>query len=475
MLTRRTFLKTSALAAAGTAISAKSWSQVSGANGTIRVAVAGLNSRGAYLVREFNEVPGVRVVALCDVDTAVLAKASRDFSITDTTGEFRDLLSRPDIDVVAIATPNHWHALQTIWACQAGKDVYVEKPVSHTIWEGRQEIAAIAKYGRIASAGNQARSAPCIAEAVAWVRAGNLGSIKVARGFCYKRRASIGLTVGPQPIPPTVNYDLWVGPAPFGPLRRKHLHYDWHWVFATGNGDIGNQGLHQMDVARWFLGEKLIAPHSLAVAGRLGYHDDGETPNTVTVVHDYPAAPLVFEVRGLPSRTGTEKMDAYRGIGVGNVIECEDGYVCVPATYTTATAYDNSGRVVREFRGGGSQEANFIEAVRARDGSLLHAPVADSHISSSLSHVSNISFRLGQAQSPAEILERIQGEPGMTEAAGRMFEHLAANGVDFSDTPIRLGVPLRIDPEPQRFVGNDEANALLTQDYRAPYVVPETV
>lgn len=474
MITRRTFLKSTALAAAGSALSARSWGQVAGANGDIRIAVAGLNSRGKSLVDGFRAVRGVRVVALCDVDSAVRDRASAAYSIP-AFEDLRELLARSDIDAVGLATPNHWHALQTIWACQAGKDVYVEKPVSHEIWEGRQMIAALQKYHRLGEAGSQARSSPAIIEAVAWVRAGNLGRITAARGLCYKPRPSIGLTTGPQPIPATVNYDLWAGPAPLTAPRRKMFHYDWHWFWPTGNGDIGNQGLHQMDVARWFLGEEAVAPRVLAVGGRLGYRDDGQTPNTLSVVHDYPAAPLIFEVRGLPAKAGGGTvMDTYRGIGIGVVVHCEGGDVVIPATnYTSAQAFDKAGKLVKDFRGGASHFANFVDGLRSRRESDLHVTVAESHVSSSLAHLSNISYRLGAATPPDELREKIQGQPALVESVGRMLEHLAANQVDLGLTPPLLGHPLEVDPVAQRCIGNDAANALLTREYRAPYVVPE--
>jgi len=473
MITRRTFLKTSALAAAGSALSARSWGQVAGANGDIRVAVAGLNSRGKNLVDGFRAVPGVRVVALCDVDSAVLARASAAYSIPTAVADLRDLLSRPDIDAIGLATPNHWHALQAIWACQAGKDVYVEKPVSHNIWEGRQMNAAIQKYNRIAEAGSQARSSPAIIEAVAWVRAGNLGRITASRGLCYKPRPSIGLTTGPQPVPSTVNYDLWLGPAKMEPPRRTKFHYDWHWFWDTGNGDIGNQGLHQMDVARWFLGEKDVAPHVLVAGGRIGYIDDAQTPNTLAVVQEYPSAPLIFEVRGLPTKEGAKEMDKYHGLDIGVVVHCEGGTVVVPATnYSSAQAYDNSGKLVKDFRGAASHFANFIAAVRSRRSSDLHIPVAESHISSCLAHTSNIAYLLGSTITPDALRERVQGNPAMGETAGRMLEHLSANHVDFGQTPLKFGYNLAVDPATQSFIGNADANALVTRDYRAPYVVP---
>ncbi|HEX2860877.1 MAG TPA: Gfo/Idh/MocA family oxidoreductase, partial [Lacunisphaera sp.] len=302
--TRRSFLKTAALGAT-TLLSARSWAQVVGANGDVRVAVVGLNGRGRNHLTSLRAVPGVRIAAICDVDTAVLERTAAALAKEGITPakftDVRTLLASPDIDAITIATPNHWHALMGIWACQAGKDVLVEKPVSHTIWEGRQLVAAAAKYNRVVQAGTQIRSGAGLQEAVAWVRAGHLGRIKVARGFCYKRRKSIGRTEGPQPVPGTVNYDLWLGPAQDAPVRRARFHYDWHWFNAYGNGDVGNQGIHQMDVARWFLGENGLPRHTLSIGGRLGYTDDGDTPNTQVVIHDYATAPLVFEVRGLPA------------------------------------------------------------------------------------------------------------------------------------------------------------------------------
>jgi hypothetical protein len=229
-----------------------------------------------------------------------------------------------DIDAVSIATPNHWHALASIWAMQAGKDVYVEKPVSHCVWEGRQMVNASRKYGKIVQTGTQSRSSrKGIGAAVKYVQEGNLGKILLSRGLCYKRRGSIGKTEGEQKIPDTVEYDLWCGPGPKGPLMRKQLKYDWHWTWAYGNGDLGNQGIHQMDIARWFLGEMEISPSVWSVGGRLGYEDDGETANTQIIYHGYEKAPMIFEVRGLPENKDSKNMDKFKGAGVGVVVECE--------------------------------------------------------------------------------------------------------------------------------------------------------
>lgn len=492
-LPRRTFLKT-ALAGTAAFLSARSWAQVAGANGDVRVAVVGLNGRGREHLRQLRAVPGVRIVAICDVDTAVLGRTAealaKDGLMPEKFTDLRRLLDRPDVDAVTVATPNHWHALQGIWACQAGKDVYMEKPVSHNLWEGRQLVAAAAKYNRVVQAGMQVRSGAGLREAVAWVQAGNLGKIKVSRGFCYKRRKSIGRTTGPQPVPATVDYDQWLGPAPMEQPRRARFHYDWHWFNAYGNGDIGNQGIHQMDVARWFLGEGGLPRGTLSVGGRLGYVDDGETPNTQVILHDYATAPLIFEVRGLPAQfdpdedkpgaVGAEAagalaatMDQYRGVRIGNVIECEGGMVVVP-DYFTATAYDRDGKVVREFRGHDSMVQNFIDVVRSRRVEDLYGPIEEGHLSSALCHLGGISHALGRSMPVKSVAKHLPRNRALAEAYGRLRDHLTANRLDPAKTPVLLGASLELEPGAERFKGKTAgaANALLTRAYRAPYVVP---
>ena len=505
-LSRRAFLRNTALASAATAaFSARSFAQIAGANSDILVAVVGLNGRGRSHLSRLAEVPGVRLVALCDVDTAVLEKTKAGLgeagASVRTFVDIRELLAMPGLDAITIATPNHLHSLQAIWAVQAGKDVYVEKPVSHNVWEGRQLVAAAAKTGRVVQCGTQIRSGVGLQEAVAWVRAGNLGRVTASRGFCYKARPSIGKTEGTQPVPSTVNYDLWCGPTPKLDLRRKRLHYDWHWLHVTGNGDVGNQGIHQMDVARWFLGESGLPRRTLSVGGRLGYVDDGDTPNTQVVVHDYASAPLIFEVRGLPSKAGAavaaadgdeaaataanagaakgrkgggNPMDNYRGVAVGNVVDCEGGSV-VTTNYFTATAYDKAGKVVKEFRGSDRHMQNFIDVVRSRKTAQLHGPILEGHISSALCHLGNISHVLGRAAAPGALREKIKGDAALAEAVGRMTDHLALNAVDLARTPLTLGVPLTIAPGKETFTGEfaKEASPLLTRQYRAPFIVPD--
>lgn len=491
-LSRRTFIKTSALAAAGASLPARSWSQVLGANSDLRVAVVGLNSRGKDHLGSLAKIDGVRVVALCDVDTAILDKTKptvNDGNVK-TYVDYRELLDSPEVDAVTIATPNHWHALGGIWACQAGKDVYLEKPVSHNIWEGRQLVAAASKYKRVVQAGTQIRSGEGLQEAVEWARAGNLGKITAARGFCYKRRDSIGKVSGPQDVPATINYDLWSGPAPLVPPHRNTkngpVHYDWHWIWIYGNGDVGNQGIHQMDVARWFLGELGLPPRTLSIGGRLGYVDDGETPNTQIVIHEYASAPLIFEVRGLPSKAGaagtgadprlnadTAGMDAYRGVSIGNIIDCEGGSV-ITRSYFSATAVDREGKVIKEFKGTDRHMANFVDVVRSRKTADLYGPIEDGHVSSALCHVGNISHRLGRATPPGEMQHTIKSSWVLTDALGRMIEHLGNNSVDLGKTPLTTGMPLLIDAKTEQFTGPDatRANAMLTRAYRKPFVVP---
>lgn len=488
-LDRRSFLKSTLVAstsftlfpalAADKEAPAPSRLRIVGANGDIRVAVAGIHSkgRGQAHLEGYRSTKGARLVAVCDVDHDAL---DQELKKCETRGEsvqgytdIRKLLENKDIDVVSFATPNHWHALGAIWAVQAGKDVYVEKPVSHNVWEGRQIVLAARKHNRLVQTGTQSRSSSGIHEAMAWVREGHIGKILRARGLCYKPRPSIGKVDGPQPIPPSIDYDLWCGPAPKDALMRKKLHYDWHWVWPTGNGDLGNQGIHQMDMARWVLGETALSPRLLAVGGRLGYIDDGTTPNTIIVFHDYPTAPLIFEVRGLPSKPGG-KMDKYKGVSVGMVAEFEGGSMVIP-DYTGATIHDKAGVELKKFEGTSSHFANFIDAVRNRKQSALHADILEGHLSSALCHTGNISYRLGQTQSPDATREAVKADKDLAEALGRMEQHLGANNVDLAQTPTTLGAVLKMDPKTERFIDNPKANQMLTREYRKPFAVPEQV
>lgn len=486
-LTRRDFLRHTSLAIAGVgmapAIAAQTTGRVVGPNEEIRFAVVGFRGQGGGHIKSLQSLREkgvkVRITALCDVDREVLDGGVKVFKDQgeEVKGytDIRELLQDSNVDALSIATPNHWHSLGTIWAVQAGKDVYVEKPVSHNVWEGRQMVKAARQHGRIVQTGTQSRSSrEGIATAVEWVRAGNLGKILAARGLCYKRRDTIGKVDGPQPIPPGIDYDLWCGPAPKDPLTRKRLHYDWHWVWPTGNGDLGNQGIHQMDIARWFLGEAELSPAVISIGGRFGYVDDGTTPNTQVIVHGYPKAPLIFEVRGLPEMRGSNTMDRYMGGSIAVVVHCEDGYVLVP-DYNTAIAFDKQGQEIKKFVGAENHHANFVKAVRSRKPEDLHADILEGHISSALCHTGNISYRLGRLLDPEEIRDRLATNSFALEACERAYAHLQANQVDLLLTRATLGVALKMDPKTERFLDHPAANEMLTRAYREPFVVPAQV
>ncbi len=498
-LTRRDFIKRSLAAAAGagitTAIPTRVWAQVVGSNDVIRVAIIGLGGdrmredkngrplktlggKGSFMIPEFRNIPGVRVVALCDVDKYHLERNRKQFDDAneniDTYIDVRKLLERKDIDAVYIATCNHWHALITVWACQAGKDVYVEKPVSYNIWEGRKMVEAARKYNRIVQSGTHRRSDNAIRESIEYAQAGNLGKIKLARAICYRQRPSIGKVSSPQPIPATVDYDLWCGPAPKEALMRKNLHYDWHWVWNTGNGEIGDLGSHHLDVSRWALGQKQLPKGVISIGERFGYIDDGQTPNTQIVFFDYEPAPILWEVRGLYTKKGSTVMDDFLGARQNTIIHCEEGYIVAGAW-----AYDKNGKKIKQFVSENSQThpANFIRAVRSRKPGDLTAEILEGHLSATLSHMGNISHRLGQKVPPEQIRESIKGHSETVDAFDRMRKHLAANKINIAKNMAVLGPLLTMDPNTEKFIGptSDKANEFLTRQYRKPFVLAEEI
>ena len=499
--TRRSFLKSTLAASAAVSLPARIHAAAPGANSDVRIGMIGFNGRGQAHISGYMGLKGIRITAMCDVDTTVLDKGSAQLKNkslqVETYQDIRKLLESKELDAVSIATPNHWHSLAAIWAIQAGKDVYVEKPVSHNVWEGRQLVMAAEKYQKIVQMGVQSRSATGIADALEWQKSLPLGKIKYVRGLCYKRRPSIGKVDHETPFPESIDKDLWFGPAPVKPLMRAKLHYDWHWVWDTGNGDLGNQGIHQMDIARRFLGEDALSPNVFSIGGRLGYIDDGETANSQFIVHGYEKAPLIFEVRGLPEKTGAKDMDKYRGAGVGVIVQYENGYLVCP-DYNNAIAIDNAGNAVKKFGnppippgvtdnlpkeekkkdGEPDREnhfANFLKAVQSRKTSDLHGKIIDGHISSALCHTGNISYRLGKKASPDAIREKLKGNKDAMDSFERLATHLAANDVDINVDQLALGEFLKMDPKTEKFIGNAAADKMLTREYRAPYIVPEKV
>ncbi|MCW5980814.1 MAG: Gfo/Idh/MocA family oxidoreductase [Bryobacteraceae bacterium] len=429
-MNRRIFLMSSAAAAAS--------KPARSANDTVRVACVGLRGRGRDHIRGYAELPNVEIAALCDVDESVLETRLADVEKLGKKRpaafvDFRKLIEDKSIDAVSIATQNHNHTLQTIWACQAGKDVYVEKPCSHNMFESRQIVAAARKYDRIVQHGSQSRSSAGLREGFQKMSDGLIGDVYMARGLCYKWRDTIGRTAE-EAVPAGVHYDLWLGPARARPFTRNRFHYNWHWFWDYGNGDIGNQGIHQMDVARWGLGVTYPVRVS-AMGGHFMFDDDQETPNTMVATFEFNGAGrkkmLVFEVRHWISNREAEIGASRPNTNViGNLFYGAKGYMTVEGGYKTFLGKEQAPGP--SARGGGeSHYANFLAAVRARNRNLLNAEIEEGAISTTLVHLANISYRLGRT--------------------------------------------LEFDAETMTCRGDSEANRLFTRDYRKPFVVPEKV
>jgi predicted dehydrogenase len=489
-LSRRQFINRSAAAVgigAGFAIGGtKSSGRIVGANETVHVAVAGLNGRGQAHVSEFLKLSGVEITHLVDPDTRTFPGrldqiAKRGGHSPATVQDIRRVLDDKTVDAVSVATPNHWHALITIWACQAGKDVYVEKPCSHNVHEGRIAVEAARKYNRIVQHGTQSRSSRDWARAVAAIQSGQLGKLLVSRALCYKPRGSIGVKPVSSP-PERLAFDLWLGPAPSQPYHANLVHYNWHWFWDFGNGDIGNQGVHQMDIARWLIpgssasgqGVSATFPKTvLSLGGRFGYTDQGQTANTQISVMDFGDTQLIFEVRGLNS-------SAFHGEKVGNIAHLEEGVIVgggpvrfYPKGKTTPVPLHSViGTHINRGPGEG-HFGNFIAAVRSRKSEDLNADILEGHHSATLCHLANISYRIGQDAPFSKPAKAFGDDKDAFETLARMEEHLKGNGVAIDQLSYRLGRKLTFDAGTESFIGDNEANQLLTRPYRTPFVVPD--
>ncbi len=497
--TRKEFLKTSILGGGAAVIASRTkiygaTAPKGSANGDIRVGIIGFNSQGwghlqNYLPGGKGKLDGAVLAAICDVDDAVLARgreaANKAGLKVAEYKDYRKLFENKDIDAVVCAPPNHQHSIVTISALMAGKDVYIEKPLSHNIWEGRQAVEAARKYSKnIALIGTQNRSSEQIMHAIEYIRGGKLGKIRWVTGTCYKPRDSIGMHNGePQPVPPGIDYDLWTGPADLKPPTRNGpkgvVHYDWHWFWNYGGGDISNQGIHQMDVARWMLGAKGLPKSVQAFGGRFGYRDDAETPNTLVSVLTYDEAPLIFEVRGLGRKKGMRAMDLYRKSSVGVVVQCENGYINV-AENGAAVAYDNDGAKLMAFEGSdnGAHRKNWIKALQTRK--VTHGILEEGHYSTSLCHLSNISYLAGMEKSNQQLAEAVASNLVTREAYWRTLDHLKANEVDLDQTKPIVGPLLQVDGHREMLVHSDKviadaANgcAIRKREGRAPFKIPQ--
>lgn len=432
-LGRRSFLLTPGLFNAAAAFS---WQ---GANDRVNVGVVGVRGRGRDHISGFVKGPNVRVAAVCDIDQSVAERAQ---AFTEKAGggkpaafaDMRKMFEDKSIDAVSIANTNHWHALSTIWAVRAGKDVYCEKPASHNVREGRMMVEAARAHKRIVQVGMQSRSTPHKIEAVRMLREGAIGRVYMAKGLCYKRRKSIGHSPD-GPVPAGVNYDMWLGPAPQRPFNPNRFHYNWHWFWDYGNGDIGNQGVHEMDIARWGLNLQGLPQKVYSHGGKFVYQDDQETPNTQTAIFDYGNVELQFEVRGLHSNSeGSVQFDGANTIG--NIFYGSDGFMCVDSTGYQLYLGEKR-ELAKEHKVSGTiwdtqpHFDNFIAAVRSRKVEDLTCDIEEGHLSAALCHLANISYRTRQS--------------------------------------------LRFDSNKETFTGSDAANKLLTREYRAPYTIPDPV
>ena len=475
-LQRRSFLKkTLAAAATITVAGTKSSGRVLGANEVIRLGIAGLHGRGGAHVAAFAGMEGVQVTYLVDPDTRTFQRRAtevqkRGGNQPRTVQDIRRALEDRNLDAISIATPNHWHSLMTIWAAQAGKHVYVEKPCSHNVKEGRIAMQMARKHNVIVQHGTQSRSSQAWANVVEVIKSGKLGRLLVSRGLVYKPRPTINTRPNTTP-PKEVDFDLWLGPAPRQPFHTNLVHYNWHWFWDFGNGDIGNQGVHQMDIARWAIPGATLPRAVTTVGGRWGYTDQGQTPNSEMTIFDYGQTKLIFEVRGLPT-------NPYRGQTSGNTFHLEEGVIAGNNRFYPRNS-DKTAPLPRvetpARRQGENHFANFIAAVNSHRIQDLNADILEGHYSASLCHLANISYRLGQDGPMTPRTRAFGDDKDASETLGRMEEHLRANKLNLQELRLRVGPRLPFDAANENFVNNAEANRLLTRNYRDGFVVPERV
>lgn len=477
-MNRRKFIKASSLATAAVGSGPLLWGNShkwKGANDRVNVAVIGIRGQGQGHIREYSKLKNVQVAAICDVDENLFAprikKLFTDNNLREPQAyqDLRKLYDNKDIDAVSIVTPNHWHALASIWAMQAGKHVSVEKPSCHNFYEGQKLVEAARKYKLIVQDGAEQRSNPCAQSAVEYLQQGKLGEVYMAKGVCYKWRDRIGrypdgpmrpdekfaMTEGSNNFEPPytqqylskVNYDLWLGPAPERPFNRNRFHYNWHWNWDYGNGDMGNQGVHEMDVARWGLGVKLPVKIS-AMGGHVMFDDAQETPNVIMAIFEFanPSGSgekkkiLQFEVRHWMTNPEGNHLGSSEGHNnnymtsaenvVGNIFYGSEGYMLKDVD-RWQTYMGRKREPGDSGQGLGNHYANFIDAIRANDPGRLTSPIEEGFYSCALIHLANISYRVGRT--------------------------------------------IHFDPEKQTIINDREAAQLLTREYREPYSIPKHV
>jgi predicted dehydrogenase len=428
-VTRRDFIKNTTGAAVALSLPTIIPASAFGANDKVQVAVLGVNGRGKDHIKGFQKLVNAQVACLCDPDKTILQTRAGEFekqysAKVKMEQDLRKVFDDKSIDVVSIATPNHWHTLAAIWAMQAGKDVYVEKPGTHNLYEGKKLIEAAKKYKRVVQHGVQLRSSVAMKEAIQHLRSGLIGNVYMARGLVFKWRPDIG-DKGIGTPPADLNYDIWTGPAEMKPYSENYVHYNWHWNWNYGNGDVGNQGIHETDLCMWGLNVGL--PEKItSMGGKFLWNDCKETPEVLSSIYHYPKEKKIIQFEVRPWMTNAED-----GVGIGNIFYGSEGYMVVNGydKYETFLGRDKKpGPTKKE---GGDHYQNFIDAVIAKNPALCNAPVETAHLSSGLAHLGNIAYQTGRA--------------------------------------------LTFDPKTEKFVDDNEANGLIGRKYRAPYVVPENV
>lgn len=451
------------------------------ANEEISLGFISCGSRAGQLMKPFSQISGVNIAGLCDPDANHLGSAKQRYPKAKAWTDLRDMIEDDSIDAVVIATCNHWHCLAAIWAMEAGKDVYVEKPLSHSQWEGQQTVAAARKYRRICQLGTQQRSDPMQAEIKKFLHEEQaLGEILTARVNRFGVRGQIGKRKAPLTVPKEVDYDVWLGPAQSQAIYRDKLHYDWHWDFNTGSGEMGNWGVHVLDDLRnnIFQDKVALPKQILGGGGRVVYNDAGDTPNIHFCYFDTGGIPVVIALSNITAGKNSKKTSPHPGPGSGYMAFCEGGRF--EGQRGRAEAFDKDGKSMKKFKGTsgmGLHQENFINAVRSRDSSTLNADVQVGHDSTGWCNMANVAYQTGQPFAYADAKQIGQGNAVWEGVLGGMDKLLKAHGLNIESSDIKLSPLLTIDPKTEKFVGNngEAANQFLKREYRKGYEVPEIV
>ncbi|MFT5302172.1 MAG: hypothetical protein ACI814_002986 [Mariniblastus sp.] len=458
----------------GSALRASSYPM---ANDSINLGFVSCGGRAGQLAGQFSKSEGVNIVGLCDPDEQRIANLKKTYNKAKGYRDLRALFDADDVDATVVATCNHWHCLAAIWAMESGKDVYVEKPLSHSQWEGEQTVAAARRYNRICQIGTQQRSDPMQAKIKKFLHEEKgIGELKACRVNRFGIRNSIGKRETPLEIDKSIAYDLWLGPAQDLPVFRKNLHYDWHWDWNTGSGEMGNWGVHVLDdVRNNVFQDKVTVPKRIfGGGGRLAWNDAGNTPNVHFVYFDTGTIPVVIGLSNLPVAVGSKKAAPHPGPNSGYVVYGEGGYF--HGQRGNGAAYDNEGKKIKEFggtRGDVLHQKNFLDAVRSRDRSSLNAEVEVGHHSTGWCNLANIAYRAGSKFSSDQAKEVNLKQ--WTTLIGEMEAHTKVHGIKMESDQVRLSPMLELNTESQRFVGENAAvaNKYIKREYRTGYEVPE--